>query len=117
MFSYHDETLELVFHILLAIPHQSILYGAKVVQIIKCTCNVIIDNLRNISTNSSIIGICRGSYNEYVKHKRNDSMCDPWDTQENEKNAVSISIAFCLDFFIRNENTTSEECETKNRLK
>ena len=98
MFSYHDETLELVFHILLAIPHQSILYGAKVVQIIKCTCNVIIDNLRNISTNSSIIGICRGSYNEYVKHKRNDSMCDPWDTQGNEKMQFLFLLLSALTF-------------------
>ena len=37
--------------------------------------------------------------------------------QENEKNAISISIAFCLDFLIRNENITSEKCKTKNRLK
>ena len=29
------------------------------------------------------------------------------------KNAVSISIAFYLDFFIRNENITSKECKTK----
>ena len=29
------------------------------------------------------------------------------------KNAVSISIAFCLDFLLRNENVTSEECKTK----
>ena len=33
------------------------------------------------------------------------------------KNAISISIAFCLDFLIRNENITSEECKTKNCLK
>ena len=33
------------------------------------------------------------------------------------QNAVSISIAFCLDFLKRNENITFEECETKNRLK
>ena len=44
-----------------------------------------------------------------MKHKRTDPMCDPWDSQGNEKNAISISIAFCLDFFIRNENITSEE--------
>ena len=44
-------------------------------------------------------------------------MCDPWDSQGNEKNAVSISIAICLDFLIRNKNITSEECKTKNRLK
>ena len=34
----------------------------------------------------------------------------------NKENAVSISIAFCLDLLIRNENITSEECKTKNRL-
>ena len=89
----------------------------KVVQIIKCTCTVFIDNFRNISTNSSIqVSVCRGSYEGYVKHKRNDPMCDPWDSQGNE-NAVSISIAFRLDFLIRNEKITSEECKTKNRLK
>ena len=33
------------------------------------------------------------------------------------KNAVFISIAFCLDFFIGNENNTSEEFKTKDRLK
>ena len=48
-----------------------------------------------------------------MKHKRNDPVCDPWDSQGN----VSISIAFCLDVLIRNENITSEECKTKNRLK
>ena len=52
-----------------------------------------------------------------MKHKRNDPMCDPWDSQGDEKNPVSISIAFCLDFLIRNQNITSEECKTKNRLK
>ena len=50
-------------------------------------------------------------------HKRNDPMCDPWDSQGDEKNAISISIAFCLDFLIRNENISSEECKTRNRLK
>ena len=30
------------------------------------------------------------------------------------KNSVFISVAFHLDFFIRNENITSEECKTKN---
>ena len=34
-----------------------------------------------------------------------------------KKKAVSISIAFYLGFLIRNENITSEECKTKNRLK
>ena len=29
------------------------------------------------------------------------------------KNAVSTSIAFCLDFLIRNDNIISEECKTK----
>ena len=52
-----------------------------------------------------------------MKHKRNDSIGDPWDSQGNKKNSVSISIAFCLDVLIRNENITSEECKTNNRLK
>ena len=47
-----------------------------------------------------------------MKHKRNDPMCDPWDSQGNGKNAISISIAFCLDFLIRNENITSEKCSS-----
>ena len=46
-----------------------------------------------------------------MKHKRNDPMCDPWDSQGDEK--IIISIAFRLDFLIRNENITSEECKTK----
>ena len=40
-------------------------------------------------------------------------MCDPWNSQGNEKNAVSISIGFCFDFLIRNKNITSQECKTK----
>ena len=48
-----------------------------------------------------------------MKHKRNDPMYDTWDSQGDEKNSVSISSAFCLDFLIRNENITSEECKTK----
>ena len=44
----------------------------------------------------------------YVKHKRNDPMCNPWDSQGDEKNAISICIAFCLDFLIRSENITFE---------
>ena len=34
-----------------------------------------------------------------------------------QKNAISISIAFCLDFLIRNKNIISEECKTKILLK
>ena len=52
-----------------------------------------------------------------MKHKRNDPMCDPWDSRWDEKMQFFISIAFCLPFFIRNENIISEECKTKNRLK
>ena len=33
------------------------------------------------------------------------------------KNAISIFIAFSLNFFIRNENIISDERKTKNRLK
>ena len=87
--------------------------SSKVVQIIKCTCTVFINNFRNVSTNSLIkVSVCRESYDGYVKHKRNDPMRDPWDSQGNKKNAISISIAFCLDFLVRNENLTSEECKT-----
>ena len=36
------------------------------------------NNFRNISTNSLIqVSVCRGSYDGYVKHKRNDPMFDP----------------------------------------
>ena len=52
-----------------------------------------------------------------MKHKRNDPLCDLRDSQGDEKNAISFSIAFCLDFFIRNENITSKECKAKNRLR
>ena len=52
-----------------------------------------------------------------MKHKRNDPMSDLWDSQGDEKNAVSISIAFCLDFLIRNKNITSQERKTKTGLK
>ena len=34
-------------------------------------------------------------------------MCDPWDSHGDEKNVVSISIAFSFDFLIRNENIIS----------
>ena len=72
-------------------------YSAKVVPIIKCTCTVFIDNLRNISTNSSI-SVCRGSYDRYVKHKRNDPMCDPWDTQGNEKMQFLFLLLYAWTF-------------------
>ena len=58
----------------------------KVVQIIKFTCTVFIDNFRDISTNSSIqVSVCGGGYDGYVKRERNDSLCDPWDSQGDEK--------------------------------
>ena len=58
----------------------------EVVPIIKCTCTVFIANFRNFSTNSSIkVSVCRGNYDERVKHKRNNPTCDPCDSQENEK--------------------------------
>ena len=61
-----------------------VLIISKVVPIMKCTCTVFIDNFRNISTNSSIqVSVCRGSYDGYMKHKRNNPTCDPWDSQGN----------------------------------
>ena len=51
-----------------------------------------------------------------MKHKRNDPMCDPWNSQRDEKMQFLFLLLFALTFFIRNENITSEECKTKNRL-
>ena len=71
----------------------------KVVPIIKCTCIVFIDNFRKISTNSSIyVSVCRGSYAGCVKHKRNDPMCDPSDSQWNEKVQSLLLLLFALTF-------------------
>ena len=80
---------------------EKLTYGSatKVVQIIKCTCTVFIDNFRNISSNSSIyVSVCRGSYDGYVKHERNDPMCDPWDSQGNEKMQILFLLLFALTF-------------------
>ena len=53
----------------------------KAVLKIKCTCTVFTDNFRNISSRSSIlVSVGRGSYDGYVKHKRNNPTCDPWDS-------------------------------------
>ena len=48
-----------------------------------------------------------------MKHKRSDPMCDLWDAQGNEKMQFLFLLLFFLDFLIRNENITSEECKTK----
>ena len=61
--------------------------------------------------------VCRGIYGRYVKHKRNDPKCDPWHSQGDEKLQFLFLLRFCLDFLIKNENITSKECKTKNRLK
>ena len=62
----------------------------------KCTCTVFI---RNVLTNSSIkVSVCKGSYDGYVKHKRNDPMCDPWDSQGNEKIQFLLLLLFALTF-------------------
>ena len=34
----------------------------------------------------------------YVKHKRNDPMCDPWDSQGNEKMQFPFLLLFALTF-------------------
>ena len=69
----------------------------KVVSVIKCTCTVFIDNLRNISSNSPI-SVGRGSYDGHVKLKRNDPMCDHWDSQGNEKLQFLFLLLFALTF-------------------
>ena len=71
----------------------------KVVQIIKCTYTFFVDNFRNISSNSSIyVSVCSRSYGGYVKHKRNDAMCNPWDSQGNEKMQFLFLLLFALTF-------------------
>ena len=71
----------------------------KVVQIIKCTYTVFIDNFINISTNTSIyVSICRRRYDRYVRLKRNDPMCDPWDSQGNDKMQFLFLLLFALIF-------------------
>ena len=52
-----------------------------------------------------------------MKHGRNDPMCDPWDSQGDEKMQFLFLLFFCVDFLIRNEHITFEECKTKSRLK
>ena len=51
------------------------------------------------------------SIKEIIQH------ATPWDSHGNEKNVISISIAFSINILIRNENIISEERKTKNRLK
>ena len=48
-----------------------------------------------------------------MRHKRNDPMCDPWDSQRDEKMQFLFLLLFALIFFIRNENITYEKCKTK----
>ena len=52
-----------------------------------------------------------------MNRKRNDPMCDSWDFQEDEKMQFLFLLLFAFNFFIRNENITSEECKARNRLK
>ena len=42
--------------------------------------------------------VCRGSYDGYVKHKRNDPMCHPWDSQGNETMQFLFLLLFDLTF-------------------
>ena len=51
-----------------------------------------------------LVSVSGGCYDEYSKRKRNNPMCDPWDSQGNEKNAISISTAFSVDILIRKKN-------------
>ena len=39
-----------------------------------------------------------GSYDGYVKRKRNDPMCDPWNSQRNEKMQFLFLLLFALTF-------------------
>ena len=50
-----------------------------------------------------------------MKHKRM-IQCVTLRIPKGMKNVISMSVASCLDFLIRNENITSEECKTKNTV-
>ena len=66
---------------------------------IKCTSAVLVDNFRNVSTNSLIlVSVSRGNYGRYVKHKRNDPMCGPPDSQGDEKMQFLFLLLFALTF-------------------
>ena len=75
------------------------LHTVKVDPLIKCTCTVFIDNFRTISTNSSIqLSVCRGNYDQYVKHKTNNQTGNPWDSQRNEKMQFLFLLLLALTF-------------------
>ena len=42
-------------------------------------------------------------------------MCNPWDSQGNEKMQFFISFAFTVDILIRKENIGSKEHKTKKK--
>ena len=44
------------------------------------------------------VSVCRVSYDGYVKHTRNDPMCDPWDSQGNEKMQFLFLLLFALTY-------------------
>ena len=42
--------------------------------------------------------VCRGRYNGYVKHKRNNPPCVPWDSQRNGKMQFLFLLLLALTF-------------------
>ena len=90
-------------------------YPSKVVPIIKCTCTVSL-------ITSEIFQLTHRYRYQFVGKVMTDikemiQQCATLGFPRELKSAFSISIAFCLDVLIRNENITPEECKTKNRLK
>ena len=73
---------------------------SKVVQIIKCTCTVFIDNFTQIFqlAHRYKLSVCRESYDGYMKHKRNEPMRDPLDSQGNEKMQFLFLLLFAMTF-------------------
>ena len=57
-----------------------------------------------------------GSYDGYVKHKRNNPMCDPWDSQGNEKMQFLFLLLLALTF-LSEMRTSFQGMPNKNRLK
>ena len=44
------------------------------------------------------LSVCRGSYDGYVKHKRNNPTCDHWNSQGNEKLQFVVLLLLALTF-------------------
>ena len=51
-----------------------------------------------LSNSSRQVSVYRGSYDGYVKHKRNNPTCNPWDSQGNKKMQFLFLLLLALTF-------------------